>query len=159
MRRNFSFFLVFLLIFILTGCWSSKELNKIAIITALGIDKTENGFQLSVQVINPGEIAEKNSSGRTEVIRYKKSGATIQEAFRKLTLDVPRVIYLSHLRVVIFGEDMAKAGIGKALDFLSRDHEMRSDFYLTVAKGSNASDILNVETPQEKLPANKLYDA
>lgn len=160
MNRNICIVLeFFLLINLLTGCWSSKELNEIAILTGLGIDKTENGYRLSAQVINPGEIAGKNSSGRTEVVRYMKSGATIHEAFRKLTTDVPRILYLSHLRIVLFGEDMAREGIGKALDFLSRDHEMRSDFFLSVAKGATAADILNVTTHEERIPANKLYTA
>lgn len=160
MNRNICIVLVFLLLInLLTGCWSSKELNQIAILTALGIDKAENGYRLSAQVINPGEIAGKGNSGRTEAIRFIKTGATIHEAFQKLSTDVPRILYLSHLRVVIFGEDLARDGIRKALDFLSRDHEMRSDFYLVVAKGSSAADVLNIIIHQEKLSANKLYNA
>ncbi|MCQ6280451.1 Ger(x)C family spore germination protein [Bacillus sp. EB600] len=160
MNKVISIFLMLLiLISLLTGCWSSKELNELSIVTALGIDKTENGYLLSAQVINPGEIAGKTSSGRTEVIRFMKSGSTIFEAIRKLATDSPREIYVSHLRVVVFGEKLAKEGIGKTLDLLSRDHEMRSDFYMMVAKGSTAYDILNVMTHQEKLPANKLFNA
>lgn len=153
------FFILLILINILTGCWSSKELNELAIVTALGIDKTENGYLLSVQIINPGEIAGKSISGRTEVIRFMSTGDTIFEAIRKLSTDTPRKIYVSHLRVVVFGEKLAREGIGKTLDLLSRDHEMRSDFYITVAKGSTASDLLNIITHQEKIPANKLFNA
>jgi spore germination protein KC len=153
------FFIVFLLITILAGCWSSKELNELSIVTALGIDKTEKGYLLSVQIINPGEITGKSISGRTEVVSFMRSGDTIFEAIRKLSTATPRQIYVSHLRVVVFGEKLARDGIGKALDLLSRDHEMRSDFYMTVAKGSTASDILKVITHQEKLPANKLFNA
>jgi spore germination protein KC len=151
--------MVFLSMQMLIGCWSSKELNEMAIATVLGIDKTKDGYLLSIQVINPGEVAGKNSSGRTESVRFMKSGETIFEAFRKLSTDVPRKIYLSHLRVVVFGEEMARSGIGKALDFLSRDHEMRSDFYMTIAKGTTAHEVLDIETHQEKLPANKLFNA
>jgi spore germination protein KC len=160
MNRIISIFFILLLLFnILTGCWSSKELNELAIVTALGIDKTENGYLLSAQIINPGEITGKSISGRTEVIRFMKTGDTIFDAIRKLSTDTPRKIYVSHLRVVVFGEKLAREGIGKTLDLLSRDHEMRSDFYITVAKGSTASDLLNVITHQEKIPANKLFNA
>ncbi len=76
-----------------------------------------------------------------------------------LSSDSPRRIYLAHLREVVFGEEIARDGIGKALDFISRDHEMRTDFYITVAKGSTAADILNVQTAIEKVPANKLFNA
>ncbi|MFC0272049.1 Ger(x)C family spore germination protein [Metabacillus herbersteinensis] len=160
MKKTISFFFMFLLMInILTGCWSRKELNELAIATALGIDKTEDGYLVSVQILNPGEIAGKGSTGRTEVVRFMKSGDTVFEAIRKISTDSPRKIYVAHLREVVIGEELASEGIGKVLDILSRDHEMRTDFYITVAKGSTASDILNVQTALEKVPANKLFDA
>ncbi|MDQ1003412.1 spore germination protein KC [Neobacillus niacini] len=160
MKKIISFFIMFLLIIsLLTSCWSSKELNEIAIVSAIGIDKTEDGYLVSVQIVNPGEIAGKTATGRTEVIRFMKTGDTLMDAMRRLSTDVPRRIYVAHLRNVVFGEELAKEGIGKVLDVLSRHHEMRSDFFLTVAKGSKASDILNVQTALEKSPATKLSNA
>jgi spore germination protein KC len=157
MKKILSFFImVLLLISLLTACWSRKELNEIAIVTAMGIDKTKDGYMVSVQIVNPAEIAGKTATGRTEVIRFMKTGDTIFDAMRRLSTDVPRRIYVAHLRQVVFGEELAKEGIGKVLDVLSRHHEMRSDFFLTVAKGSKASDILNVQTVLEKNPATKI---
>jgi spore germination protein KC len=160
MKKILSFFImVLLLISLLTACWSRKELNEIAIVTAIGIDKTKDGYMVSVQIINPAEIAGKTATGRTEVIRFMKTGDTMMEAMRRLSTDVPRRVYVAHLREVIFGEELAKEGIGKVLDSLSRHHEMRSDFFLTVAKGSKASDILNVQTALEKNPSVKISSA
>ena len=160
MKKILSFFFMFLIITsLLTGCWSKKELNELAIVTSLGIDKTDDGYLVSVQVLNPGELAGNNISGRTEVVRFMKKGDTVFEALRMISMDSPRKLYLAHLREIVFGEEIAKEGIGKALDFISRDHEMRTDFYLTVAKGSTASDILNVQTALEKVPANKIFNA
>ncbi|MDP1420558.1 hypothetical protein Q8G35_19775 [Peribacillus simplex] len=34
------------------GCWSSIELNELAIVTALGIDKTEGGYQFEDLEVN-----------------------------------------------------------------------------------------------------------
>ena len=93
------FFILLLLINFLTGCWSSRELNELAIVTALGIDKTEKGYLLSAQIINPGEIAGKSIFGRTEVVRFMKTGDTVIEAIRKLATDTPRKIYVSNIRV------------------------------------------------------------
>lgn len=157
MKKIISLFLMFLLISsLLTACWSKKELNEIAIVTAIGIDKTKDGYLVSIQVVNPSEIAGKTATGRAEVIRFMKTGSTIFEAMRRLSTDVPRRVYVAHLREVVFGEELAKEGIGKVLDVFSRHHEMRSDFFLTVAKGAKASDILNVQTALEKDPAIKI---
>lgn len=160
MKKTTCLLIIFLFLSIfLSGCWSRKELNELAIATALGIDKTEDGYQVSVQIINPSELAGKEKTGRTEVVRFVEKGDTVFEALRMLTTDVPRKVYVAHLRQIILGEELAKEGIGKVLDILSRDHEMRTDFFISVAKGSSASDILNVQTALETIPANKLFSA
>ena len=56
-------------------------------------------------------------------------------------------------------EAMAKEGIAKVLDLLSRDHEFRPDFYLVVTKGATAEETLKIMTPMETIPANKLYES
>ncbi|MEH7180005.1 Ger(x)C family spore germination protein [Neobacillus vireti] len=160
MKKVISFFIMFLIInSLLTACWSRKELNEIAIVTAIGIDKSKDGYQVSVQIVNPAEIAGKTSTGRTEVIRFMKTGDTIFEAMRRLSTDVPRRIYVAHLRQIVIGEELAKEGIGKVVDVFSRHHEIRSDFFLAVAKGSKAYDILNVQTALEKNPGTKISNA
>ena len=159
MKKKISLCFIFLLIIpFLTGCWSRVELNELAIVTAMGIDKSEEGYTVSVQIINPSELAGNARSGRTEVVRFTQSGKTITEAMRRLTTDIPRRTYVAHLSEVIFGEEIAKDGIGKALDVLARHHEMRSDFYLTVARGSSAADILDVQTAFSKVPAEKIFN-
>ncbi|MED4179591.1 hypothetical protein [Priestia megaterium] len=45
---------------LLSGCWSSRELNELAITVAVGIDKAEDGIIVTVQLINPGDIQAKN---------------------------------------------------------------------------------------------------
>lgn len=158
-RIIFLLLLILKLAILLTSCWSSNEINEISIASALGIDKSEKGYLVTVQLINPGEIAEKSTSTRTPVTTYRISGETIFEALRRLTLETPRKIYLSHLRLLVFGEEFAKDGIGKTLDFLSRDHEMRADYYIVIAKNTKATKLLDVLTPVEKTPANKMYSS
>ncbi|MEY8349228.1 Ger(x)C family spore germination protein [Bacillus cereus] len=163
MKRYFTM-LIILLVFLIftTGCWNRRELNELAITLALGIDRTMNGqYLVTAQVVNPGEVATTKGGGsgsRSPVVIYQAKGQTIFEAIRKMTKDSPRKIYPSHLRILVIGESLAKKGIGKSLDLLSRDWELRSDFYIAVAKGMNAEDVLKVRTPVEKIPANKLFN-
>ncbi len=144
---------------ILTGCWSNKELNEIAIATAIGIDKSETGYLLTVQIINPGEIASDVPTNRTATTTYHASGKTIFEAFRRLTVEAPRKIYFSHVQIVVFGEEAAKSGIVQSLDFFLRDHEMRTNFLLVIAKDSLADKLLNILTPMDKIPSNKIVSS
>lgn len=149
---------LFLSIPLLTGCWNAKEISELSIATGLGIDKNgDNGYLISIQLINPGEVTVQKGSGRSEVTTYQIKAPTIYEALRKLTVELPRRIYLSHVQIIILGEDIAKDGIKESVDFLSRDHEFRSDFYLLIAKKAKAEDILSVLTPMQKVPALSMY--
>lgn len=157
MMKKYTFVLLILSL-VLTGCWDRRELNEIAITLALGIDKVDEEFQLTAQVVVPSEVSMKQSSGRSTVTLFQADGETIFEAFRKMTIDSPRKIYPGHLRMLVIGEELAKAGVSESLDLLSRDWELRSDFYVVVAKDNTAAEILNVTTPIESIPANKMFN-
>lgn len=158
--------LLFLLIIctsmiLLVGCWSSKEITELMIVTGMGIDKdVETGeYLVTLQIINPGEIASKSKTERLEVTSYQTKGKTIYEVLRRISTEVPRKMYLSHIQLVIFGEELAKEGIGKSLDFISRNHEFRTDFFMLVSKNGKAEDILDVLTPTEASPSVSLYSS
>lgn len=158
-RKRLMLLLAFLLLLPLTGCWDRRELNELAISVAIGIDKVGSKYQVSVQVVQPGEVAARtsDSSGSTPVTMYRTRGTTIYEAIRKMSTFSPRKIYAAHLRVAVIGEALAREGIGDALELLSRDYELRTDYYLLVAKGTTAADALEILTPLEKIPANKVF--
>ncbi|MGG3800573.1 Ger(x)C family spore germination protein [Metabacillus fastidiosus] len=144
----------------LSGCWNRRELNELAIVVGIGIDKVDDHFLVTTQVINPGQVAtQKSSIAKEPVIVYQETGDTVFEAIRKITTTSPRKMYASHLRMIVLGEELAKDGIGEMLDILLRDQEFRMDFYIMVAQGMKAKDILKVSTPLEKIPSNKMFNA
>jgi spore germination protein KC len=158
-RRRLSLLVAFIALMPLTGCWDRRELNDLGISVAMGIDKIDNEYQVTAQVVQPGDVAQKKSGGvsGTPVTMYEARGVTIFEAIRKMTTTSPRIIYSAHLRVVLLGEDLAREGIGQAMDLLSRNYELRTDFFILVAKGTTAAKALSILTPLEKIPADKLF--
>ncbi|NMM63740.1 Ger(x)C family spore germination protein [Clostridium sp. P21] len=143
----------------LTGCWSSKEINTLAIVVATGIDKTEKGYLISEQVINPKVIAAKKATNETPVVLYTAEGRDLDSAIRSITAKSPRAIYNSHLRMVILGNKVAEDGIKDILDYFARNHEYRTDFYFAVAKNRTAKEILSVLTPIESIPGIYMYNS
>ncbi|MEI4768162.1 Ger(x)C family spore germination protein [Psychrobacillus sp. FJAT-51614] len=142
----------------LTGCWDKRELNELAISMALGIDKVDDEYLASVQVVLPGEVSPiKGSTGRSPVTLFQAKGKTINEAIRNVSNISPRNLYSGHLQMVIIGEEMAKDGISSLLDYLSRYWEVRYDFYLAIAKDSKAEKILNIQTTLENIPAINIF--
>jgi spore germination protein KC len=144
-----------------TGCWNRRELNTLAIQLATGIDKVGNQYRISVQVVDPSQVAAARSASpqRSPVVMYKSTAPTLLSAYRSLTETSPRKVYGAHIRVLILGESLARDGISKLLDLLSRDAEIRTDFYIMIARGTTAEKILKVMTPLEKIPANKLFSS
>ncbi|CAG9608709.1 Ger(x)C family spore germination protein [Pseudoneobacillus rhizosphaerae] len=148
-------------IVMLSGCWSSKEITELMIVTGMGIDRdSDTGeYKVTVQIINPGEIASQTKTERLEVTTYQTTGESIYEVMRRFSTKVPRRMYLAHIQLVIFGEELAKEGIGKTLDFISRNHEFRTDFFILVSKNGKAEEVLNVLTPTEASPSVSLYSS
>ncbi len=141
----------------LTGCWNSRELNELSITSALGIDKIDDKYLFTVQIINPSEVAKDQQGRRTVVTTLNEEGDTIFEAWRKLTTETATKLYFSHVRVLIIGESLAREGMNNILDTILRDHEYRSDFTILVSKDYNANDILSILTTMDEIPGDKLF--
>ncbi|RKN85343.1 Ger(x)C family spore germination protein [Paenibacillus ginsengarvi] len=161
MRRMASLHLCLLLLALfLTGCWSRRELNDLGIAVGLSMDKTGDEYEISVQIVDPSEVSSKKggASGRAPVTLYSAKGGTVAEAVRRLTGATPRRTYFSHIRIFLISEELAKGGIREALDFISRDHEFRTDFYIAIARGMPAKRLLGGMSHLEKIPASKIFD-
>lgn len=142
----------------LTGCMASREVNELLIVTAIGVEKAQDGYLLTVQTLNPKEIASDSRTILTPVTVYRVEGSDLSEAFRKISTITPAKIYTSHIRIIVFGEKLAKDGLNDVLDFLTRDHEMRGDSLVLVAQNSEPEDVLSILTALENVPANKVYN-
>lgn len=152
--------ILLLLLVSLSGCWSRRELNELAIVVGMGIDKEDGKYVVTTQVVNPGEISVQQTSGtKAPVTVFQQKAETVFEAIRKMTTIAPRKLYFAHLRLVILGTEASEDGIAEIVDYLSRDHEFRTDFFLVVAKNTKAESVLEVLTSLDFIPANKLFDS
>lgn len=148
---------IFLLIFFLYGCWDKRELNELAIVVAMGIDKINDQYVISAQVVVPSELSIKGGPGHSSVTLYKAKGDTIYTTFRELSKISPRIMYPGHLQMLVIGESMAEEGLNKPFDFIERNWEFRTDFYVIIAKENTAEEILNIQTPVETIPGTMMY--
>jgi spore germination protein KC len=146
-----------ILIPILTGCWNRRELNELALVVAMSIDKSGKQFSISAQVVDPGEVSvSARGGGRAPVTTYDEKGKHLFEAVRRMTTVSPRKLYWSHLQMLVISEEVAKDGLNNILDFFTRDNEFRKDFYIVVSKDIQAKEILRNLTSIEKIPAHKM---
>ncbi|WP_309120148.1 Ger(x)C family spore germination protein [Paenibacillus sp.] len=137
------------------GCWNYRELNELAIVSAMGVDKTSRGeYRASVQIINAREIAGRKATGNAmPVTVYAATGRTLFEAIRKTGNIVPRRINVQHMRDFVIGEELAREGVKDIFDLMERDHEMRLTTRVFIARGTSAESILGTLTAIESIPA------
>ncbi|MUT67012.1 Ger(x)C family spore germination protein [Paenibacillus sp. NEAU-GSW1] len=146
-----------MIVSVLSGCWSRRELNALSVVLAMGIDRVGDQYEVSVQVADPSQMSRSRTTERSPSILFSEKASTLFEALRKLTTKASRRMYISHLRILIMDEQTAREGIRDPLDFLFRDHEIRPDFYMTIARDCTAKELLSLVTPMEVLPALDFY--
>jgi spore germination protein KC len=160
MKQIIILILLFLQIIpLLSGCWNQKELNDLAFVMAMGIDKGEHQrFDVTVQLVNPGNVSTGQNGGGQglPIAVYKASGDTLTEAARNATKKVSRRLYYAHTNIVVISEKLAREGIYNLIDAFEREPEFRTTTEIVIAKGSTAEDIVTTLTILDKLPTSKI---
>lgn len=152
---------ILLPVFFLTGCYNYHELNQLAITSAIGIDKTEDGYRATIQVMNTQKSGSNTNSAidQPKFITYSYEDKNLQEAFRKIILDSSKRIYANHIQVLVIGSNLAEEGIHDMLDMFFRNSESRKQFVVVVAKDCEAEEVLNIITPLETLNSKNIRDS
>lgn len=149
--------LMLLLLFpILTGCYNYRELNDLAIVTAMSIEKDNDAYKVTVQVVNSKKEQDVSKGTQPDFITYSKSSKSIQIALREMVLSSPKKIYGAHIQILLIDEELAKEEIDEILDWLLRDPEIRDEFYVLI---SQDKDVLDILTPLDNLSSENITNS
>lgn len=142
---------------ILTGCWNSRELNDLAIVSGIGIDLTANNgeFRVTFQVVNPSASSTSMGSGNgmPAVTVISASDRTVFGALRKASKRATRQLFFAHSQLVVVGESLARSGIEGLFDIFERSHELRLNSPVLISRNSDAESVLKILTTLESLPS------
>jgi germination protein, Ger(x)C family len=135
--------LVLLQSVLLTGCWDSKEVEKLAIVTLIGIDYArENGsdvWTVSARMLNPSakEKGEEQSSGKGDQDKLLVGkGRTQQEAILDYSAHASRSPFYGHSSSYIFGQEAAREKMADITENIMRFWQTRPKTYIIVTKGT-----------------------
>ena len=145
--------LVFLILLLLTGCYDHKELTSISIMTATEINKVDNEYIISAQLVNPQSKDTVNV--QAPFIIYEGKGKTIQVAYRQIKLQSSRYLYPNHLQILIINEKLAKEDISQIIDFYLRTSHIRAEFNVIIGQNEN---ILNITTPIDDISSTSILE-
>lgn len=131
--------LALLPILILSGCWSSTELNNRAFPTIMTVDLLEDeslevalDFPLPNRMI-PSQTGGSNNGAGEPFTFISRKGRKLGEILRDIQLDATRDIYFGQTRVVVFGRRLAMQGIDPVIDLISRqpDFHISANLFVT----------------------------
>jgi len=133
-----------LFILLLSGCSDYKELNNLAIVNTIGIDKKDNNYKLCIEVLNTDK-----ENGKNKI--YYSTGKTINEAINKVNNKSTKIIYGGHLDKIIVSKDILNDKKIDLVDSFFRLTEVKDEFDFFVTKDNDACDIVK---SLSKLPNN-----
>ncbi|MCE4051707.1 Ger(x)C family spore germination protein [Bacillus sp. Au-Bac7] len=146
------------LILLLSGCWDRRELGQVSIVTGMAVDKGESyKYKLTIETTEAREMSYQTAAGLAPSTVSSLEGNNIGELTSKFNIvNATHPVY-SHTRVLVVSEKIVEDGLLEFMDFFDRNREIRDDFAIVVARGSNAGDILKVNNMYKKIPSLKLY--
>ncbi|MBO5240579.1 MAG: hypothetical protein J6B56_04065 [Clostridia bacterium] len=123
-----------------TGDFGLIDVQKTAIVMAVGIDREEETFIITSQIAIP----QASKQGKaTETVQLVSRGSTVAEAFEEINAKTGWYPKLVFCHLIVLGEKAAQENAFDALDFFLLDEYM-SDNCLVATCDGLAKDLLNV---------------
>ncbi len=125
------------------------DIEKTAIIVAIGIDEDESGeFEISTQIATPDPASESNVLNNQTTISGK--GETIAQAVDNIGKSTGWYPLLSYCQLIILGEGTLKNNVMDVLDVFIRTEKVPSSALVTTCDGK-AKDILSSTSPLDNV--------
>lgn len=150
--------LLIFLTFVCTGCYNYKELNELGIVSAMGISKVGDLYNLDIQLLNVLD-SEKSGLNKSPITVISGQGETIFEAARSMNRKTSKVFFLADVDYVFLDQSVLNDGLDEIMDFLIRDTRLSLNFLVVTSTENKSLDILSSISHFDTNSANNLYDA
>ncbi len=165
--------LVFLLCVPLGGCRYSHEITEMAYAVALGLDKADDGITVSVQFARPlsisgssggGESSGGGSSSEGSDDAAKNKNTTVltvsaRDFYTALSAaenSLSKEINLSHIKLLLFSEDIAQDGISDYVTLFMKNSQFSPNTY-TALTLCPAEEYMRTANPSLEINPAKYY--
>ncbi len=148
MKRICQAVLSFLLVLTFTGCYDYREINDTAMVAGIAIDKgKDSAYTVSVEVIQPA--SSESSTPNAKVL--KDNGNSVEDCLKRLVNAATKELHFSHCKLILFSDAIAQEGISDLVDYFLRNPEYRSDLFLALVSGSEASEMLSKGEKEQRI--------
>lgn len=163
-KKHNLFVVIVITVMLLVGCWDRVEIERNAFILGIGIDQCmEDKIMVTYQIALPaamlGGAGQGEGGGGKEpsTLNISIESESMKKAEQTLLATLNQVPSYSHLQLVVFGQELCRKGIGKHIDFLIREPEMRQRTKVAVST-CKASEIFKIQPKTVKSTSQYISD-
>ena len=137
--RYYLLICLLLIFFFFSNDFGLTDVQKTAIVMAVGIDREEDTFILTSQIAIPQSSKQSKAS---ETVQLVSRGKTIGEAFEEINAKTGWYPKLVFCNLILLGEKTAEQNVFDALDYFLRDEYLSDNCFVATCDGL-AKDILD----------------
>lgn len=142
--------IIAIIIFGISGSYAAANIDKLAYVVALAIDKgTNNNIKLTIQLANPNSFASESSSSSSQSsasVLTSVECSTIESGINLLNSYISRNINLSHCKAIMISEELASLDLSQYIYNLCNNVEVSSHANIIITK-CNANEYLKMSNP------------
>lgn len=165
-----------------TSCWSSKEIEDLALYSGLALDVGEptlteqalqdqgatypkrNTITVTIQLVPANSVggtgrqsSSSSSSSDAPYLNVTGTGDSVLEIFRQYSLRLDRPIIGHHLKVIVVSTELLKRQeMNQLLDFVLRDNDIRPSTMVFLSQGRAVDTLISKE--KNEIPAFHIRD-
>lgn len=153
--------IIFLFPLLVTGCVSYTELNELGIIDMLLIDKVNDKYVVTINMITPKEDDLENKT------TYKAINKNLDECLNNLYLSTTKRIYFSHLELLALTPNIEKKDYDEIINLFLNRVDSRNTFSTIIVnngdklfefKSKDINDLININSEENTIVSIKQFD-
>lgn len=158
-KTGFVIIVTLIFIYAFSASYTSNSIDNIAYVTALGIDlsKDKQNLEVTFEFMDTSSYAKSESSESSSLILDSVTATSISSAINLLNSYVGKEVNLSHCKVIIISEELAKQGISSEITELMNNIQVRPTTNFIISKCEAFKYIKNSTSTLEKV-LTKYYD-
>lgn len=123
-------FLLLTILFFPKAFYLEAESDTRAIVTAVGIDKKDDEYEVSSLMVVPSNSSDPGSN----LYLVSTKGKTVGEAFNQLAYNIGKRVGLAHCDFIVVDDKVIEEDITKTIDFFVRQYNITKRAYLVNCK-------------------------
>lgn len=145
--------ILIILLFTCTGCYDYKEINDLAIISAIGVDYNNDMYIITLEVLN--DKIDKSSSKITSYTRVG-SGDTLTSAIESATDKLAKQPLFNHIKLMVLSDTIVQNKFDNIIDLFLRNTYFRENFYVISSMNTKPDILLNNTTDENPVASNTI---